>query len=1092
MQEPSVAQNKRVELHLQLLGGFTVQVGETMIGEAQWKSRRARNLVKLLALAPGHRLHRDQIIDTLWPDADLSAAANSLHQTLFTARRILDTLAPGCLTLDEGFLSLSGGEGQVLSVDVDQFETAAAKARGSQDPQVYQSGLALYSGELLPEDRYEEWAVHRRDTLHQAYLQLLLNLAHLQESLRDYLAGIGTLLRLLAADPSHEEAHAGLMRLYALSGRRQQALRQYQTLREVLEIELDAEPSPSTRQLYEAIQSGQLGVEAPVSLPIASTRHHNLPVQLTSFVGREHEIVEVSRLIIDHRLVTLTGSGGTGKTRLALRAVEGLLETFPDGVFFIELASLSDQALVPQICAHTLELVEQPNIPIQAVLAHYLEKKRLLLILDNCEHVISACTSLADSLLKACPQLHILATSREGLGVSGEVLWDVPPLSLPAQQPWTDPASVEAMVNRYMESESVQLFLTRVSAVSPGFTLSGENGPWVAEICRRLDGMPLAIELAAARVRALSVKQIAERLDDRFHLLSAGSHTAPPRQQTLVAALDWSYELLTEAERRVFQRLSVFAGGASLEAAEAVCACEWVRPQEVLGVLAHLVDKSLVSADQSAADARYRMLETIRQYALQKLTDRGDEQACRDCHLNYFVHWAETIAPSLFAPDKLLELRQFEVEHDNLRAALDWSSTHEGQARAGLRLAAACGNFWTRHSHFSEGRQRLAAALSLPQAQDGSAVQASAMMHAAQLAYLQADYPSGQPLVEQALAIWRELGSEGQAGLARTLELYGGFRMEVGDYANAVRLFQESLDRYTQLQDIGGMGELHKDLGWCAMRTGDYRLAQTHLQQDLLLAQESGDKHALNYAYSGLGEVAVRLGQYPRAARLLAQGLALSREQGDRWMEATILGSLGWEALRQRQFDRMRDWLGESLSLRMGIGDQGGIAWCLEKLAEAAILEGQPHQAAKIFASAAALRSPLQSVIDPADMQDYERMLSGLRSRLDPAAYQALCEAGQAMPLKDVVGAALSAPAQTGAASVSDKVKYQGLSKRERETAGWIAQGKSNREIARAMTVGEKTVETYVTRILNKLGFDSRVQIAVWAVEKDLVSPQNS
>ena len=345
-------------------------------------------------------------------------------------------------------------------------------------------------------------------------------------------------------------------------------------------------------------------------------------------------------------------------------------------------------------------------------------------------------------------------------------------------------------------------------------------------------------------------------------------------------------------------------------------------------------------------------------------------------------------------------------------------------------------------------------------------------------------------MIEEALAIWRELGQADQAGLAFTLEIYGGFRMEVGDYESALRLFQESLEIYSQLNDKNGMGELHKDLGWCAMRTGDYPLAQIHLEKNLALAQETGDKTGLNYAYSGLGEVAVRLGEYARASDLLEKGLILEpRNEGiNGWKPPSWDPWAGWLCASAISII-MRNFLSESLSLRMDIGDKGGIAWCLEKLGEAAVLERQYQKAVTIFASAASLRIPIHSVIDPADLPEYERILSGLRSKLDPKIFKACWEEGEGMQLRDVVAYALSEPVvPIDETSISDKVKFQGLSKRERETAALVAQGKSNREIAQVMTIGEKTVETYVTRILNKLGFDSRVQIATWAVEKGLIS----
>jgi predicted ATPase/DNA-binding NarL/FixJ family response regulator len=818
---------------------------------------------------------------------------------------------------------------------------------------------------------------------------------------------------------------------------------------------------------------------------------NNLPVQLTSFIGREHDIAEVKNWLIDHRLVTLTGPGGCGKTRLALQVASDLLSTYEHGVWLVEFAPLSDPALITQVVAAVIGVREYPGVELAQTVLEYLSSRHILLVFDNCEHLITDIACFVDILSRKCPKLTVLTTSREGLGILGEAIWTIPPLSLPIQKPWTDPASTQETVSIYLKSESVQLFMARVSEISPEITLTVENGGWVAEICRRLDGMPLAIELAAARMRTLSVKQIAERLDDRFNLLTAGSRTAPHRQQTLAATLDWSYTLLAEPERRVLQRFSIFAGGATLEAAEAVCTCECVKSEEVLDVLSHLVEKSLVVADRSSDQTRFRLLETIRQYVQQKLAEQGDEVACKDHHLIYFVQLAETLSLTLEDKDQLVGLKRFEAEHDNLRTALEWSRVNEKKATLGLRLAAACGPFWLSHGYLSEGRRHLFAALNPKNVRDRSSGHARALMYSARLAYFQADYPAGQPLIEEALAIWRDLGQADQVVLAQILQLYGGFRMEVGDYKNAIRLFQESLEIYRQLNDRKRMGGIHRDLGWSAMRTGDYQLAQNHLEKNLTLAQETGDKTGLIYAYSGLGEVSMRRGEYTRASDLLEKGLSLSRELQDKWLEATILGSLGWVALRLWNFDAMQNFFGDSLFLRMNIGDQGGIAWCLEKLAEVAILERQYQKAVTIFASAASLRIPIHSVIDPVDQPEYEHFLSGLRSKLDQKTFTACWEEGKAMGLKDVVVYALSEPAVLiEKTSISDKAKFQGLSKRERETASLVAQGKTNREIAQAMTVSEKTVETYVTRIFNKLGFTSRVQIATWAVEKGLIAAQ--
>ena len=721
------------------------------------------------------------------------------------------------------------------------------------------------------------------------------------------------------------------------------------------------------------------------------------------------------------------------------------------------------------------------------MLADYLAPSAALLVLDNCEHLILACAQVTETLLIQCPELTILATSREILGITGEVTWSVPPLSLPGQQPWKNPLSVGESMSAYQQSESVQLFIARAEAIAPDFRFSAENGSWVAEICRRLDGMPLAIELAAARVRTLSVQQIAQRLDDRFQLLTGGSRTAPLRHQTLAAALDWSYALLPTVEQNVLQELSIFAGGATLDALESVCSKKGVKPDEVLEALSRLVDKSLVTVDRlERSETRYHLLETIRQYALEKLGETGHEAESKDQHLEYFIQWAENAEPHLNGPEQVEWLGRYEAEHDNLRAALEWCDLDGSRAAQGLRLAAACGRFWRVHGYLSEGRMHLTEALAKAGAQERTAARARALMFLANHEYLQSNYPAMRPVAEEALSIWRELGEEGKAGAAYTLDLLGELGTEEGDYVHTPALFQEAMDIYQELSDSHGVGQIHMQFGWAAMRAGDYAKAQYHLEEFYKLAQQVGDTTDLAYALSGLGEVAVRQGQYERATSLLEQGLELNHRRGDKWGTATLFGSLGWIALRQHDYIRMRERLGESLIIRTEIGDRGGIAWCLEKLGEAKVEQSEFQEATKIFGHAESMRAPIGSMIDPADLGDYERILSGLRSALGPDVFAALWQEGAALRLGDVIDLALRATESLGESIRAEKEKFGGLTAREREVAAWIAQGKSNREIAETMTVGVKTIETYVTRILNKLNFDSRVQIATWAVEKGL------
>jgi predicted ATPase/DNA-binding CsgD family transcriptional regulator len=810
---------------------------------------------------------------------------------------------------------------------------------------------------------------------------------------------------------------------------------------------------------------------------------NNLPTPLSTFIGREREISEVKQLLSTHRLVTLTGAGGSGKTRLALRVVEELLGEFEHGIWLVELASIFDDTIVLQTIGSIFDIREQSGQTLLDILINHLSTRQSLLVLDNCEHLISTCAQLVELLLQKCPRLKILTTSRELLSITGEVAWSVPPLSLPGEQPWTNPHSTEAAIRLYEESESVQLFVARAMANAPDFRLTAEKGGWVAEICRHLDGMPLAIELAAARVRTLSVQQIAQRLDDRFHLLTGGSRTAPPRQQTLRSTLDWSYTLLSKLEAKVLQRLSVFVGGVSLAAAEAVCAGDGVASAEILDALSHLADKSLLTAAQPRqGESRYHLLETIRQYAFEKLKDSGSVEECRDRHLDYFIQWAQAVESHLRGADQLASLSLFEIEHDNLRAALEWSFAAEDRAEQALRLVVACGRFWRWRGLLSEGRGYMAHALSMMKAHEKTEMRALALCWAASLAYLQSDYPATRVLVEESLAIWRELKPGYNVGLADALDLLGELATEEGDYASAPVFFQEALEIFRALEDQRGIGDILLQLGWAYMRMGRYEAVAPYIEEALGLFRELGHASLLAFSLAGLGELSIRQGQYERATELIEESLAIRVQHRYKWGIAASLGSLGWIALRQHNFERMRAMLRESLSLRMEISDMGGIAWCLEKLAEAKYEQSLPEDATKIFGYAQTLRAPIGSVIDPADQSDYNRILSDLQSTLGTDAFAALWSNSAAMRLEDVIELAVS---QIETAH-TEKEKFGGLTRREREVAALIAQGKSNREIANEMTVGLKTVETYVTRILNKLGFGSRVHIATWAVEKGL------
>ncbi len=750
-------------LQVSMLGGFRVFVGSRIVEEDGWRLGKAGSLVKLLALTPGHHLHRNRVMERLWPDLDRAAAANNLYRTLHAARRTLEPEdgASRYLRLQNERLHLCP-DGN-LWVDAEAFEETAAAARGSRKPEDYRAALDLYAGDLLPDDRSEKWTEKRRKELRELHLSLHVELAGLYEQRGEYGTAIETLERVVAEEPAREEPHAALMRLYALTGRRQKALRQYEQLKGALSAEPGkqlSEPGVRSRHLYEEILVGRFPpVHRPYADPLSGkppgTQLHNLPAARTSFIGREREISEIQRLLVTTRLLTLTGGGGCGKTRLALEVTRDLAVVYPDGVWLAELASITDPSLVPQTVARVFGVREPPNRTLADALANVLRTKKTLLLLDNCEHLVEAAARLVETLLDNCPDLRVLATSREVLGVSGEVSWPVPPLSVPEQA---------STLEELEKAESAQLFVDRALQQPAAFVLTEQNAGIVMEICRSLDGIPLAIELAAARVGVLTLQQISERLTDALKLLSVGPRTAEPRHQTLRGALDWSYELLDDKEHKLFRGLSAFAGGWTLKAAETVGAGDGIEKDDILDLLSSLVDKSLVVAGVSEP-ARYRLLEPVRQYAWERLEESGEAEEVRRRHALWCMELAERAEPELTGPDQVRWLERLEPEHDNIRSALGWAFDAK-ETELGLRLAASLWLFWYTRGHTSEGRGWLERGISglgtgAPQ------LRAKALNGAGWIALFQPDYDGAEAFLEESLALYREL--EDKEGIASCL-----------------------------------------------------------------------------------------------------------------------------------------------------------------------------------------------------------------------------------------------------------------------------------------------------------------------------------
>jgi len=621
-----------------------------------------------------------------------------------------------------------------------------------------------------------------------------------------------------------------------------------------------------------------------------------------------------------------------------------------------------DASLVQQAVAKVLGVRESSDQPIDKTLAAALASRELLLILDNCEHLVDACARLVESLLIACPNLKILVTSREVLGIFGETIYQVPSLQFPNAREWASAAPEQ--LPALMQCDAVRLFVERAVAAVPGFRLTTQNAAAVAQICQRLDGIPLALELAAARVKALTVEQIAERLDDRFRLLTGGSRTALPRYQTLRALVDWSYDLLSEPERALYRRLSVFVGGWTLEAAEAVCACENIHPDGVLELQTRLLDKSLVLMEEQDGGPRYRFLETIRQYARGKLLESAEAANTRNVHRDWYLHFAEEADPNLRGADQAAWLRRLETEHDNLRAALEWSLGRDvspEDAEKGLRLSGALAQFWVMHSDLSEGRGWLDQALQRNRRAPGGSIkaQARALSGAGALAYFQGDLMRAAELCEQGLELARQTGDKWNSSI--TLYVLGEYQRDYRhDLPRAQSLVTESLALAREMGDRWFTALALRSLGLQARLQGDHELAKSFLEECLDLCREIRDNWLCSAVLDDLGAQSYLQGDYPRAARLYAEGLALRRDLKDKGGIAGSLNNLGDVARSQNDYARAQSFYDESLALFRELGQKESTAIVLRNLGYVALHQTDRQQAISRFAASLDLFKELQ------------------------------------------------------------------------------------------------------------------------------------
>ncbi len=764
---------------------------------------------------------------------------------------------------------------------------------------------------------------------------------------------------------------------------------------------------------------------------------NGLPVEVTGFVGRRHEVAEVKRLLSASRVVTVTGVGGVGKTRLATRVAQDVRRAFPGGVWLIELATLDRADLVVPTVAEAVGVSSRvSSSPTVEVLIEHLAGRNVLLVLDNCEHLLAECAVLVDTLVRALPDLRVLATSRQALGIGSEQTVDLAPLPLPSS---TGAAGSPLFAEPVDESDAVRLFAERAAAVLPGFQITEANRETVAAICARLDGLPLAIELAAVRLRALSVEQVLERLDDCFRLLTSGSRAAQARQRTLRASIDWSYDLCMEEERLLWQRVSVFHGGLDLEAAEEVCSGDGIAREDVLDLISGLIEKSvLIREERQRTGVRYRLLDTIREYARERLVESGQEAALQRRHRDHFRRRAARARAEVFGPDHLVTSLCLLEEQSNIRAALEWSFTEPCEARTGLETAADLLYHWRVAYQVGEGRRWLDRGLALDP--EPSEVRARALAAAAWLAVIQADHETAAALLAESRAIAERLGLK--SVLAYVVTYSAMVAMGRGEIDLGLRLYREAADDHRAARDPVGLAVVLNRLCLvhCLRDEGD--LAKAVGQESVKLCEEHREHWHRAYAMTALGVQAWRESDLREAATLEQKALRCLDELDDLAGAGLSLEVLAWTAASDRQFERAARLFG--------------------------VLDRVWH----------AVDAPLSEF---GYLRRYHDECAALTlEAMGETAFQTAFKRGAKMSYGEAIRYALQegSPQRSQAESVPGRLWP--LTRRESEIAELVAQGLSNKDIAAALVISQRTAEGHIEHILDKLGFNSRTQIAAW------------
>ncbi len=778
------------------------------------------------------------------------------------------------------------------------------------------------------------------------------------------------------------------------------------------------------RSQWVAFARGLAGFPTKQIISSPSKPITNIPAPITTFVGREKEQVEIINLIHKHRLVTLTGSGGVGKTRLSLKVGGQVLGDYANGVWLAELASISDPTLLTQTIAKVFGLAIQSGIPILEILLNFLRAKTTLLILDNCEHLLDACAQLTDTLLKHCPNLKILATSREPMGITGEALYRVPSLELP---------DLQHILDHFKDYESVRLFVERAQLAQTDFSLTMEDASFVAQICSHLDGIPLALELAAAKVGSLSTKEIAEQLETSFNLLTGGSRTALPRQQTIRASLEWSWTLLSEEERVLMRQLSVFAGGWTLESAQAV------SDGAVVGLMDSLVKKSLIALNQeSGSERRYRFHEMIRQYAREKLVEAGEEENIRMRHLAYFVKLAQQAEPELYRANQLYWWEKLSAEFDNIRAALEWAV--KSDAKAGLQLMTDSWLFWVARSDRNEANRCLtqllerhvevdalrvsalvlhtqmavsvrdltqanilaSQALELARTLANKDMEAFGLLNMGVIAGFQSDFGRSIPLLEQSLEFSRELGNI--FGQALALGALGAFST---DHERGKTYLMESLTLYRVLGHLSGIAFVLKELANLEIWEGDFLQSAQRLEEARSIFHQLGDPSSEASVLQCYGRLAFAQGNYPLARTYYEESIVLGEMSGDYLDTQWTHANLAYATLKEGDVAQARRHFEISIQSFQEINNSIGVTFAIEGLASLHCNQNQPEHASRLIGWADATREKIGDLRPRGEQADVDRDIAAIIAKIGSSAFEVAYDEGRAMTLDEAVAYAL-------------------------------------------------------------------------------------